>query len=80
MDDAVCVNFLPILSLYIATHANKLPFVFSEMDTVVMRTLNIENPVPHPLEFINIDDTGSYLVGHVTPISAPMQDYSLMFG
>lgn len=46
LDDAAVVNFSPTHALHRGIHANEIPFLFSEMDTAEMRTLNEENPVP----------------------------------
>lgn len=80
MEDAALVNFPPISSLHRASHANAQPFVFPEKDIGVMKTLNLQKPVPQPFEVAKIDDAFSSCVGHVTLISAAMQEYSLMFG
>lgn len=47
---------------------------------MVMRTLDIEKPVPPSLKVVNTDDSGPSIVGHVTPSSTTIEEYYIMFG
>lgn len=39
-----------------------------------MKTLNIDKPDPPPMEVINVKDSGTIRIGHVTPIPSTEND------
>lgn len=58
----------------LGSHETSLPFVFCELDNVSMDTLNIDKPVPIPLDVVNVDEATLSHFGHVTATYAILED------
>lgn len=59
---------------------DQLPFIFAEMEDVVMEKLNIQTLVPPPLEIMNLVYAETTSVGYVTPVPVKVQDISTTLG
>lgn len=70
----------PTLQAINWAHGQALPFKFSEFDEEVIKTLNIEKPVPQTLEVINVEDADATRFGHVTPIQPSLHAMYITFG